>query len=432
MPGELHPLRVVRHALFHNALSLMGVQVAGYAVPLITIPYLARVLGAGGWGLVAFAQAFGSYVALLGEYGFALSGTREVARYSENCDRLASILAGVLGAKALLGAGSLLVAASIESFVPIFHEQPALLWGAMFWALARAFSMVWFFQGLERMRLVAALEISGQALATIAIFVFVHRPEDGSRVLAIQGSGYLLSFACGLILAYLKVPFRVPSLGDIVEALRMGWTMFLFRGSVSMYTVGNAFILGLFVPPQYVGYYSGAEKVSKAFIGLLNPVSQTLYPRLSRLVHSARQKAARLARLGLGVMAVGGLIMGIFVLLLAPFLVHLILGAGFDASISVLRILSLLCPLIALSNVFGIQWMLPLGLDRPFNAIILVAGLLNFSLALVLAPLYSSVGMAWAVVCAEVFVTSAMYLLLRYRRLDPLSYSASAVQGETL
>src|ERR1700689_4454173 len=71
---------LLKHKLVQNAASLYGVQIATYAVPLVTIPYLARVLGVSGWGLVAIAQGFGSYVALLGEYGFGLSATREVAR----------------------------------------------------------------------------------------------------------------------------------------------------------------------------------------------------------------------------------------------------------------------------------------------------------------------------------------------------------------
>src|SRR6202042_152120 len=111
-----------------NVLSLYGVQVASYIVPLLTIPYLARVLGANGWGLVAFAQSFGSYFALLGEYGFALSATREVARHRNDRDKLTDIFAGVLGAKTLLAAASIVVAIMVRWWVPVFHEHPVLLW----------------------------------------------------------------------------------------------------------------------------------------------------------------------------------------------------------------------------------------------------------------------------------------------------------------
>ena len=421
--------RFLGHTLVQNAVSLYGVQIANYLVPLITVPYLARVLGAAGWGMVAFAQAFGSYVALLGEYGFALSATREVARHRDSMERLTGILAGVMGAKGLLAVISLLAAWLAGWLVPIFRENPGLLWTGMFWALTRAFSMMWFFQGFERMQVIAAVEITLQALATIGIFVLVHGPQDGWRVLVLQGLGYFVSFTIGSAMAYRQLPFRLPTWRSTWEALRMGWTMFLFRGSVSLYTVGNAFILGLFVSPQIVGYYAGAEKTSRAFLGLLNPISQTLYPRLSHLVHTARDRAAQLARIGVAVMGLGGVLMGALVFFLAPLLVRIVLGGEFAAAVPILRILALLPPLIALSNVFGIQWMLPLGLDRAFNTIIILAGLINLGLAVVFAPLFGGVGMAWAVVTAEIFVTGGIYLLLRLRKLDPMSYAANAQGG---
>jgi PST family polysaccharide transporter len=412
----------MKHTLVQNALSLYGVQIASYIVPLITIPYLARVLGASGWGLVAFAQAFGSFVTLLAEYGFSLSATREIAQNRQDTEKLTSILAGVLGTKGLLALMSLLVALSVRFFVPIFHEHPKLLWAGMFWALAQAFNMTWFFQGIERMRLVAALDISTKALATIAIFILVRRPGDAWLVLVTQGCGFAVSFVVGLGLAYRELPFCLPTWGSMWEALRMGWTMFVFKGSLSLYTVGNAFILGLFVSPQLVGYYAGAEKISRAFLGLFGPISQTLYPRLSHLVHHDRDRAARLARIGVITMAVGGAAIGIAVFLLAPLLVRLILGSTFVEAVPILRVLSLLVPLIGVNTAIGMQWMLPLGLDRVFNSIVLLAGLINVVLASVLASTYAALGMAWAVVSAESFIAISFYLVLHRRNLHPMGY----------
>jgi PST family polysaccharide transporter len=414
----------LRHSLVQNALSLYGVQIASYVVPLVTIPYLARVLGASGWGLVAFAQAFGSWIALIGEYGFSLSATREVARHREDTQKLAKIFAGVLGAKVLMAAVSVVLALVARRFVPLFREHSDLLWAGMFWALAQVFGMMWYLQGLERMKLVAALDIAAKTVATLGVFVFVRKPDDAWLVLVLQGCGFWISAAVCLGLVYRRLPFRMPTVAAVREALQMGWSMFLFRASVSLYTTGNAFILGFFVSPQFVGYYAGAEKISRAFLGLLNPISQTLYPRLSHLVLRAQNRAAQLARISVSVMGAGGAAIGLGVFLMAPVLVHVILGRDFGPAVPVLRILSLLVPLVALANVFGIQWMLPLGLDRAFNKIILLAGLINISLALLLAPLYTDLGMAWAVVTAEAFVSAGMYLSLRSRNLNPLSMRA--------
>lgn len=407
-------------------MALSAAQVATYIFPLITIPYLARVLGVAGWGLVAFAQAFGAYIALVVEYGFSLSATREVARHRENDEKLEEIMAGVLGAKGLFAVGAVAVAFGARWLVPIFRSHPDLLWAGTFWALSQAFSMMWFFQGLERMKLVAALDFSAKALATAGIFAIVRMPTDGWKVLVLQGSGACVSFSVGMVIAYRRVHFRIPTWSTVWNTLRTGWSMFLYRSSVSLYTVGNAFILGLFVAPQFVGYYAGAEKISKAFVSLLSPVTKTLFPRLSHLIQNARAQAARLARISLAVMGVGGVTMGALIFLFAPLLIRIILGHAYAPAVPVLRILALLPPLIALNSVFGIQWMLPLGLDRAFNTIILLAGLINLGLAIALAPGLKDIGMAWAVVATELFVSVAMYVLLRLHRLDPVSYMRSA------
>ncbi len=419
-----------RHGLVQNILSLYGVQVASYLVPLVTIPYLARVLGATGWGLVAFAQAFGGYLSLGVEYGFVYSGTREVARHRDSMDKMADVLAGVQGAKLALLVPAVAVALAAGHWVPVFRAHPDLFWAAVFWATAQAFSMLWYFQGLEQMRLVAMLDVSSKALATVGIFILVRTSGDEWKVLALQGAAAFLSMLVASVLAYRRVRFRLPSPRLAWESLRMGWSMFLFRGGVSLYTVGNAFILGLFASPALVGYYAGAEKISRAVLGLLTPVTQSLFPRLSHLVEHARERAARLARLGVILMGVGGAVLGLAVFLLAPVAVRVILGAGYGPSVAVLRILALLPPLIALSNVLGIQWMVPLGMDRSFNTIIMLGGVLNMLLAFLLASRFTAIGMAAAVVTAEAFVTVAMYAHLRWRKLDPMSYLRSVNGAE--
>jgi PST family polysaccharide transporter len=105
-----------------------------------------------------------------------------------------------------------------------------------------------------------------------------------------------------------------------------------------------------------------------------------------------------------------------------------VLGPGFDSAVVVLRILALLPPLIAISNVLGIQWMLALGLDRLVNTIVISACVLNVGLALILVPRYQQVGMATAVVASEALVAFGLYAVLRIRNLDPLVIAGSSAQ----
>jgi len=412
---------LLHHTLSQNIAALYGIQFVRSVLPLITVPYLARVLGPGGWGLIAFVQAFGRYSTLVVEYGFGISGTREVARHRDDSHTLAEFVAGVLGARLVLACTCVGFAIVVRSHVELLQRNPLYFWAGLFAAVAQAFSMTWYFQGLERMRVAATIEAAAGVLATLGIFWLVGDPASGWVVLGVNGMCSFLAAMVGLGLAYRDLPIQRPRLISVRNALRAGWAMFLFTGSVTLYTAGNSFILGLFVSPVVVGYYAGAEKIARALLALLSPVAAALYPRLSFLAKHQRMKAARLARAGVCLMGSGGVVLGVFVLCLAPQLIGLLLGPGFESAIPVLRVFSLLPPLIALSNAFGLQWMLPLGMDRAFNLIVLLAGIVNLSLAWVLAPRFGQMGMAWAVVAAELLVTIGAFSVLRLQSADPFS-----------
>ena len=408
-------------SLARNVGSLYGVQFAGYLLPLVTVPYLARVLGPATWGLVAFAQAFGAYAGIGVEYGFNLSATRAVAKNRQSASELANLVAGVMGAKLLLSACVVILALFLESWIPLFRANPVFLWAAVFWALAQSFSVLWYYQGLERMRLVAVLDVVGKAAATVGIFIIVRQPGDGWKVLVLQGGGALLSVLVATALVYREIPLKIPNWQLVRHTLRMGWSMFLFRGSMSLYGAGNAFILGLFASPEAVGFYAGAEKLARALMGLLVPVHQSLYPRLSNLVQHNRPAANRLARFSMFLMGSAGMILALAAFLCAPWAVPLILGKSFALSIPVLQVMAALPLLDALGTMFGVLWMVPLGLDRQFNRVILAGGALNLLLAVALAPHFAQIGMAAAVVATEIFVALALYATLRHKGLSPLA-----------
>jgi PST family polysaccharide transporter len=165
-------------------------------------------------------------------------------------------------------------------------------------------------------------------------------------------------------------------------------------------------------PVLAVGYFSGADKIARGLLLLVYPIAQGLYPRINyhRIVDS--KKAARLAIIGLLVAAAIGIAAGAAAFTAAPALTRLLLGSQFLPAIGVLRILALLCPLIAVNTMLVYQWMLPRFLDAALIRVTVLAGVLNICMALLLVPRYAAVGMAWAVVGAEIFVLVGCSLVL--------------------
>lgn len=417
--------RLFRSTLVHNIVSLYGTQIASYLFPLLAVPYLARVLGVYTWGLVAFAQAFGAYANLIVEFGFNLSATRDVARNREDRERLSDVMAGVLGAKTLLSLLCFALAFALQQWIPQFRRDPLILWSAIIMGIAQALSMLWYYQGLERMRTSSAIDISSKALGLVGIFVLVHSPAQAWRVLGVQAAAYSAGTGLMMIMAYREVPFRWPSVQGTWQAMRMGGNTFLLRGAVSIYTTANVIIVGFFASPIAVGYYAGAEKLTRGFLSLMGPVSLSLYPRLAQLVKNAQSQAVRLARLSFIGMGVCSSALAGLLCLAAPLVVRVALGPKFLPAVPVVRILSVLLPAVALSNVIGIQWMLPCGLDKECNRVIIGAGILNSVLACLLAPRWGAIGVSLAVAITEVSVTAGLYIVLTRRKMNPFSMKDS-------
>ena len=182
------------------------------------------------------------------------------------------------------------------------------------------------------------------------------------------------------------------------QTLKESSGIFVFRGGSGLYMQANAFILGLLVAPSMVGFFGGAERIVRAAISLLQPISQAFFPRVSHSVLKDTAEAGRLLRLSFFWIGGLGVVMGSTSFLAAPLLVNLLLGPGYDIAIPILQVLSVLAPIIGVGTVFGIQWALPMGLEFQFSMLVLFAGVLNILLALILVPSLGGMGMAGSVV----------------------------------
>ncbi len=415
-----HRGKVARDSsLGSNLLCLYVVHLVNYLVPFVTIPYLARILNPAAWGNYSFAESTCRYAALLIEYGFALSATREIARRREDPRGRAELLAGVLGSQFCIALAVLSIGAVWACSAEAFHRQAALFTAGACLAIFDGAGLMWYYQGLERIRSIAWVDVLSKSCAVLAIFLLVHRPSDVWKVLALRALAALLTLLLGLTKVYQEIPFLFPRLSWIMEALKRGRTMFLFRSSTALSTASNVIILGLVARPEVVGFYAAGEKISKATIGLLTPITQAFYPRMANVLHCENGQADRFAKLAFALMAGGGVILGVALFLAAPVIVHTFLGKGFEPAIKVLRVLSLLHPVMAINNMLGVQWMLPMGLDHTFNAIVLSGGVLNVALALALPHWLAQLGPAWAVLAAQSFVMTCLVVTLSRKRLLP-------------
>ncbi|HWQ53424.1 MAG TPA: oligosaccharide flippase family protein [Bryobacteraceae bacterium] len=405
--------------LWENIASLSALQVLNYAVPLATVPYLVRVMGPAQFGLLSFAQAIVLYFNLVTDYGFSLSATRAVASRRDDPEELADTFWRTMFAKVavLLVSGAALTA--LVFVVPRLRQTP-LLYAAAFLNVAGTVACpVWFFQGIEEMRVLTIAHSAARLLTIPALMLFVRSPEDTVRAAAIQGAVPLLASLLLVPALRRRVPGgpRLLLCAEIPAVLREGWHLFIAHTSLAIHSATTAVVLGLVAGNTQVGYYSAADKVIRAATSATGPVAQALYPHLNSLKTQSMELTLDLMRRSFGWILLLAAAASLATFLLAAPLGLLLWGPAFGPSIAILRCLSPLPFLLASVNIIGTQTMLLFEMDRVLTRTVVWCALINIPLTAVLSLFLGALGAAVAIVLVAVVMVLSLAWSLRRRRL---------------
>jgi len=268
--------------IFSNFLSLSFLQAANYILPLITLPYLVRVLGPEKFGLISFAQAFTAYFQIITDYGFNLSATREISINRENKEKVSEIFSSVMFIKfGLLFVSLVLMSVILFSFNK-FRQDWLIYYLTFGMVLGQTLFPVWFFQGMERMKYITFLNIVAKLIFTFAIFVFVKHESNYLYVPLLNSIGFIIAgiLSLWIIFKNFEIDFKISGLEEIKYHLKEGWYIFISTISGNLYGQGNILILGLFSSNEVIGYYAAAQKIVIALISLFQVISQSIFPYL--------------------------------------------------------------------------------------------------------------------------------------------------------
>jgi PST family polysaccharide transporter len=406
-----------RKKLVSNIFSLGVLQVASYVLPLLTVPYLVRILGPEYFGLTSFATATIMYFILITEYGFNLTTTQQISIYRNDKTKLSQIFSSVMIIKIVLT----FICFILMTILVFSFEKFSKHWEVYFISygivIGQVLFPIWLFQGLEQMKYITFINIGSKIFFTICIFIFIHTKSDYMYVPLLNSLGYLVAgiWALFLVRKKFKINFTWQNISILKATLLEGWHIFYSSLAVSIYTISTTFILGLFTNNIVVGYYAGADKIVQAVKGLYQPIATAIYPLISKKMND--DKKAGLNFIKIIIKYVCGYMSAIsFVLFFfAEPIVHLLLGRQYQQSIVILKIMAFLPLIVSMSNIYGIQIMLNLGYKKMFSRIISIAAFLAIVLSLLLVPLYAALGTAITLLIVELFVTFAMYYYVQVK-----------------
>ena len=164
--------------VFANFGYLSLLQVAGYVFPLISMPYLARVIGAEGFGKIAFASAIVVWIQTISDWGFNLTATRDVAQNRDNKELVSIIFSNVLWARSILTLLSGIILLLVVLLVPYLRENADIIFVTFLLVPGYILFPEWFFQAIEKMKYTTFFNLFLKLVFTVAVFVFIHKRED--------------------------------------------------------------------------------------------------------------------------------------------------------------------------------------------------------------------------------------------------------------
>ncbi|MGI6483834.1 MAG: flippase [Methanobacterium sp.] len=392
--------------LIENFFSLSALQVVGYVLPLITLPYLVRVLGVEKYGLVAFATSFAAYFLILTDYGFNLSANREISINRNDKQQVSQIFSAVMIIKALL----LLVSFTLLITIVLSFDKFTSNWQVYIFAfgmvVGNVLFPVWFFQGMEKMKYSTSLNIIAQVIFTIAIFIFIRGEVDFLYVPIINSFGFIVAGILSLLLIFrnFEVKFVIPESDYLWETFKDSTQFFLSRASVSIFTSSNIFFLGLFTNNIFVGYYSAAEKLFGAAQGIYTPLTQTLYPFMSHKKNKAFFK--KIFKLSVSI----NVIFCIVLFVMSGFIINLLFGSNFQESANVLKIFSIALLIVTPAQLLGYPYLAALGYPKYANVSVVLGSVFHLIMLLILVmTLDLNIYSVASLVC----ITNFIVLLIR-------------------
>ncbi len=405
--------------LFRNFFYLSALNVANFILPFLTFPYLVRVIGIDNFGLLAFATSIATYFIIITDYGFNLTATRHISINRGDSLMINKIVSSVFIIKAMLFAVSLVVFVFLIMLIPKLYQNWQIFLFTFGTVAGQFLFPVWFFQGIEKMKVISILNVLSKVIFTVAIFVFVRDAQDFYLVPIFSSLGYLLS---GIISIYIlinnyKVKLEIQKIMVLKYYLKDGWHIFISNISVTLYTTVTVSFLGFITNNTIVGYYTIAEKIISAFRGIMSPLSQAFFPFLSKKSLKFRDEVLLINRklLIYGTAPFISISLGIF--FFADKIILLLFNISNQETINTLKILSPVPFLIFLATIYALFTMIVFGKNREYSRIIISGGFLNLFIMVVLVPLYHHIGAAICVVTVELFVT---FKYIKYTRTNQL------------
>ncbi|ANW94968.1 hypothetical protein AXE80_01075 [Wenyingzhuangia fucanilytica] len=389
-----------------NYIFQVLLQVINFVLPLITVPYVARVLGPEIIGKVSYANSLAYYFYIIASLGLNVYASREVAYNQGDNSKVSSVFSSVVFLKTVI---------LIPLAITYFAIDQSLIWLITFVNILYLFMDIsWFFQGIQDFKILFLRNIIIKVLSVVLIFTLVKSTKDIYLYALIMYGSSLI----GLLLL-------IPSLKKHIDLnvfysnffklknfnyLLLSLPLYIPQLGIDIYNSIDRSFIGYMVNETEVGYYEMSQKIVRVFLILITSLGTVLMPQIASMIKSGKEIKTTIDKsIGFTLFLTCGIVGLLFSL--SDFIVTFFLGERFIQSINLLRILSFILLPISIGSIIGTQYMLPIGMDKQYKTPVLIGVTVNIILNIILISAISSNGAAIASVISEFSVMSTMIIL---------------------
>lgn len=399
-------------SVLRNYIYNTSYQILVLIAPLITTPYVSRVLGATGIGVYSYAQSIATYFMLAGAGGTTIYGQRCIAFARDDIRKRSEVFWQI----ALLRCVNVFIFGLIYFFIfGLGTEYRSVYQILMIEIIATAFDITWFFMGLENFKITVIRNTIIKIAGIFAVFLFVQSPDD----VLVYTMCLTFPIFIGNISLWISLPKYLVKVhmnpSDILRHLKPSFILFLPQLAIEVYTVLDKTMLGIFATNiDEVGYYTQASKIIKVALALVTSLGTVMLPAMSyAFAHGQKDviigsinRAFRFSFM-LGFAILFG-ICGV-----AKTFVPIFFGPGYEEVVILMVAISPIIIIIAMSNVIGRQYFLPTKQEKYYTISVFTGATVNFVLNWILIVKFDAIGASIATVVAELSVLVVQLFLVR-------------------
>lgn len=372
--------------------------------PIITLPYLAKVIGPGKFGAIAFASSIMVIVETITDWGFNYTATRDVAINRNDKKYISEVYSQVLFSRISLTIICFIILYLCIQIIPFLKPYESILLITFLYIPGNIIYPQWLFQALEQMRYITILTLIARVLFTTLVFILIKEESDYILEPLLTAGGYIVSgiIAQFIIIKQFGIRIRFQKIKSIYLRLKESTDMFVCLLLPNLYNNLTTIVLNTFCGQTATGIYNAGQKLQFIVDNFTAILSRVFFPFLAR--HREKHHVYVIISGTIAILASVAMFFG------AQLFVDIFLTPEFDQSIIVMRILSVTPILMFLMNTYGTNYLVIIGKEKISRNITIVSSLIGFILTWIITPLYSFIGAAITVTISRAINGISTYI----------------------